>query len=37
MQGFDDPEVMAAVSEIADDPSKFNKYKNNPKVIDMHL
>ena len=31
--GFDDPEVMAAVSEISTDPSKMmTKYKDNKKV-----
>ncbi|KAK3281828.1 hypothetical protein CYMTET_10408 [Cymbomonas tetramitiformis] len=32
MEGFDDPEVMAAVSEIAEDPKKMEKYKDNKKV-----
>lgn len=31
-QGFDDPEVMAAVSAIAADPTQFDKYKHNAKV-----
>lgn len=30
--GFDDPEVMAAVAEVARDPKAFAKYANNPKV-----
>jgi hypothetical protein len=30
--GFDDPDIMAAVSEIARDPSAFKKHVNNPKV-----
>lgn len=33
MAGFDDPEVMAAVDEIAKDPSKMAKHANNPKVM----
>ena len=33
MKGFDDPEVMAAVSEIAADPSKMAKHKGNAKVM----
>ena len=32
LNGFDDPEVMAAVGEIAKDPSAMKKYANNPKV-----
>lgn len=32
MEGFDDSEVMAAVSEIAEDPKKIEKYKDNKKV-----
>ena len=32
MPGFDDDEVMAAVSEVAKDPAAFKKYANNPKV-----
>jgi len=30
--GFDDPEVMAAVAEVARDASAMKKYANNPKV-----
>ena len=33
MSGFDDPEVMQAVGDIAKDPKNINKYKNNPKVM----
>lgn len=33
MAGFDDPEVMRAVSEIAQTPAAINKYKNNKKVV----
>ena len=32
LNGFDDPEVMAAVGEIAKDPMAMKKYANNPKV-----
>lgn len=30
--GFDDPEVMAAVAEVARDPKAIAKYAKNPKV-----
>lgn len=30
--GFDDPDVMKAVAEVARDPSSFAKHANNPKV-----
>lgn len=30
--GFDDPEVMAAVSDVAANPKNITKYKNNKKV-----
>lgn len=33
---FSDPEVMAAVAEIASTPSKFQKYKNNQKVVKFY-
>lgn len=33
LQGFDDPEVMKAVNEVAQDPNAFKKYQNNPKVL----
>ena len=33
MAGFDDPEVMAAVEDVARDPKNMAKYANNPKVI----
>ena len=32
MTGFDDPEVMAAVNDIAANPQAVQKYKSNPKV-----
>ena len=32
ISGFDDPEVMKAVGEIAKDPSAVKKYANNAKV-----
>jgi Asp-tRNA(Asn)/Glu-tRNA(Gln) amidotransferase B subunit len=32
MSGFDDPEVMAAVEDVARDPKNMAKYANNPKV-----
>eukprot|EP00882_Tetradesmus_deserticola_P029389 GHRQ01032923.1.p1 GENE.GHRQ01032923.1~~GHRQ01032923.1.p1 ORF type:complete len:151 (+),score=42.17 GHRQ01032923.1:375-827(+) len=33
--GFDDPEVMSAVAEVARDPSAIKKYTNNPKVCEI--
>ena len=33
MTGFDDPEVMAAVDDVAKNPQNINKYQNNPKVL----
>ena len=33
MAGFDDPEVMKAVDEIAKNPAAMMKYKNNRKVL----
>ena len=33
MEGFDDPEVMAAVAEVAKDAAAISKYQNNPKVL----
>lgn len=33
LSGFDDPEVMAAVNEVAQNPSSFKKYANNAKVV----
>jgi hypothetical protein len=35
--GFDDPEVMSAVAEVARDPSAIKKYANNPKVRQLAL
>lgn len=32
LSGFDDAEVMAAVDEVAKNPSAISKYANNPKV-----
>lgn len=32
LAGFDDPEVMAAVAEVAANPQAFERYKTNPKV-----
>lgn len=31
--GLDDPEIMAAVAEIAKDPSAMRKYANNKKIV----
>ena len=36
MDGFDDPEVMAAVAEVAKDPSAIAKYRNKPKVMHFY-
>ncbi|GFR41278.1 hypothetical protein Agub_g1953 [Astrephomene gubernaculifera] len=33
LAGFDDPEVMAAVNDIAANPGNFKKYKDKPKVL----
>jgi len=33
MAGFDDPEVMAAVDDVAKHPENIKKYQNNPKVV----
>lgn len=33
---FSDPDVMAAVSDIASNPSKFQTYKNNPKIVKFY-
>jgi len=32
MAGFDDPEVMAAVDDVAKHPENIKKYQNNPKA-----
>ena len=32
LEGFDDPEVMRAVSDVAANPQNINKYKDNKKV-----
>ncbi|GAX75486.1 hypothetical protein CEUSTIGMA_g2929.t1 [Chlamydomonas eustigma] len=36
MAAFEDPEVMAAVDEVAKDPSKMMKYKDNKKVLEFY-
>ena len=36
MSGFDDPEVMRAVDDIAKDPRNMRKYANNPKVLQFY-
>ncbi len=33
LAGFDDPDVMAAVTDIAVDPRRAVKYQDNPKVM----
>lgn len=33
LAGFDDPEVMRAVQDVAQNPANIQKYKNNKKVI----
>lgn len=33
LTGFDDPEVMKAVAEVAENPAAFSKYKDNKKVL----
>ncbi|KAF6250590.1 hypothetical protein COO60DRAFT_795717 [Scenedesmus sp. NREL 46B-D3] len=35
--GFDDPEVMSAVAEVARDPSAIKKYANNAKVQRFYM
>ena len=32
MKGFDDPEVMAAVDDVAKHPENLQKYRGNPKA-----
>lgn len=32
LAGFDDPEVMQAVHDVAQNPANIHKYKNNKKV-----
>ena len=32
LAGFDDPEVMSAVQDVAQNPANIQKYKNNKKV-----
>ena len=36
MSGFDDPEVMQAVAEIAKDPAVIKKYRGNVKVMQFY-
>ncbi|GMH32979.1 hypothetical protein BSKO_00813 [Bryopsis sp. KO-2023] len=33
VDAFSDPEVMAAVGEVARNPASFEKYKNTPKIV----
>ena len=32
LAGFDDPEIMQAVNDVAQNPANIQKYKNNKKV-----
>ncbi len=34
--GLEDPDIMAAVSDIAANPSAIDKYKNNKKVVTFY-
>lgn len=36
LSGFDDPEVMAAVNEVAQNPQAMKKYAGNPKVVKFY-
>ena len=36
MAGFDDPEVMAAVTEISQNPKAMAKHQSNPKVVTFY-
>ena len=36
MAGFDDPEVMAAVTEISQNPQAMAKHQSNPKVVKFY-
>lgn len=37
LSGFDDPEVMDAVNDIAANPQNMRKYRNKPKVyLSLH-
>lgn len=36
LHSFDDPEVMAAVNDVAKNPANWAKYKNNPKVLKFY-
>ena len=33
LAGFDDPEVMQAVSDVAQNPANIQKYQHNKKVL----
>lgn len=34
--GLEDPEIMAAVAEIAGNPDAMHKYKNDKKVVEFY-
>lgn len=34
--GLEDPDIMAAVSDIAGNPGAIDKYKNNKKVLEFY-
>ena len=36
LAGFDDPEVMRAVNDVAQNPANIHKYKSNKKVMTSH-
>ena len=36
LAGFDDPEVMRAVQDVAENPANIQKYVSNKKVTDNH-
>ena len=36
MKGFDNPQVMEAVNDIAKNPENIKKYKNNPQVMQFY-
>lgn len=37
LAGFDDPEVMRAVQDVAQTPANIQKYKNNKKVTALSV
>ena len=37
LAGFDDPEVMRAVQDVAQNPANIQKYKNNKKVTALSV